>query len=185
MFALAKIVLPEPVTIRLPGSRGICRTFKGFDLCFAFLPAFRTIYAQLAGIPQRLPIYGPDDWPFVLADIPDQHAERVLQILGSDPASVLQALCDGRDIPAPPPRVPREIANWRAKAVLSGLGLLDSASAALDALPEPARTVARLAWTGDAKLSRSSPAVAFIAASIGLSESQLDRLFIDGEALVV
>ncbi len=197
MFSLAHIQFPSPITLRYPARRrvnspapslpgaGSERVFAGFNLAFVFNPHFRLIHTQFAGIPTALQIYTAEDWPAVVGDTPDQHAARTLQVLGSDPASVLQALLDGTPPPPMPPRIPRELPNWRVKAVLAGMGLLAAAEAALESLPDPQKTVARLAWHGDAKLSRTSPAVAFIAAAIGLTSEQIDQAFVTAEALVI
>ena len=112
------------------------------------------------------------------------HAARVEEILSPDPAAVLQALCDGRALP-PTPRVPRELPNWRLKAVLSRLGLLASANAAFDALPQSQRDIALLAWNGDARCARNSQSVAFIASAIGLDSDAVDRIFKDAERLEI
>lgn len=195
MFALARVNLPAPVSLLMPAGRGrivgvpipgtVPRVVAGFDACFRINPVTRTIHAEMPPLPRALLIYGGEDFAGAAADTPEQHAARVLEILGADPAGGLQALIDGRAMPEPPPRVPREVANWRVKAVLHQRGLLAAAGAALDALPEPGRTIARLAWDGDAKLARTSPAVAFIAASIGLVPAEIDQAFIAAEGLVI
>lgn len=186
MFALATIDLAAPVTITFRGGRRSgSRTFSRLELCFDFVPAFRLVFAQIAGIPRPLPIYGPEDWPFILADSPEHHAARVVEILGADPAPTLQALCDGTAIPQQPPRVPRELPNWRLKAVLSSRGLLDSANAAFDALPAAQRDIAKLAWHGDAKCARRSQSVLFIAGALGLDSDAIDKLFREAERLEI
>jgi len=108
-----------------------------------------------------------------------------VHLLGSDPATILQALIDGPDLPPLPPRVPREIPNWRAKVILAGMGLLPTVEAAIASLPEPERTVATLAWGGDARLARRGKTVLGLAAALGLSSAQVDQLFIAAEALEV
>jgi|GEM_PF-2916427 len=143
----------------------------------------RSITALLPPIPGGLPLYGPDDFPAACADSMDDHAARVLQLLGSDPATALQALIDGEEMPTPPVRVPREIANWRAKAILSGMGQLDAVDAFIAALPGDQSTILALAWHGNAALARTSATVSTIAASLGLSSAQVDDFFIASEAL--
>jgi hypothetical protein len=145
----------------------------------------REIRAYLPPIPSALLIYGPEDFSAAASDSPDDHAARVLQILGTIPAIILQALIDGAELPALPPRVPREIPNWRAKVILAQMGLLSTVEAAIAALPEPEHTVARLAWGGDAKLARSGKTVLSLAAALGLDDDQVDALFIAAEALEV
>ena len=65
------------------------------------------------------------------------------------------------------------------------MGLLSTVEAAIAALPEPDRTIARLAWGGDAKLARRGKTVLGLAAALGLSSDQVDQLFIAAEALEV
>ena len=171
--------------VKLTPETGTPRTLSGFDCCFAINPVTRTIHAHLPPLPRALLVYGPQDFDSAAADTPDQHAERVLQILGNDPAPILQALIDGTPIADPPIRVPREIANWRAKTVLASMGKLDSVASFLASLPEPERTAATLAWNGDAKVMRKSPMVAVLADFLRLSEADLDALFIAAAALEI
>ena len=198
MFALAKLTLPSPVTLvirrynrpragrqALPINAGTEKTFEVLDLCFTLAALPQTIHAQIAGIARPLLIYGPTDFREVVTDTPDQHAQRVLEVLGSDPATMLQALCDGGDIPPLPARVPREIPNWRCKAVLSQMGLLNQVEAIMDALPEPDRTVARLAWNGDGKVARHGKTVLGLASVLNLTPAQIDAMFIAAEAIDV
>lgn len=201
-FHLATIQLAEPVTIYLPTSprprvvgpgqtvpftaeNGEETTLTELDCSFVLNVVTQTIHAQLARIPRPLLIYGPADFAAVAADLPAHHGERVLQVLGSDPAQTLQALCNGTELPATPVRVPREIPNWRAKVILAQMGLLPTVEAAISALPEPDRTVASLAWGGDAKLARRGKTVLGLASALGLTADQVDQLFIAAEALEV
>jgi hypothetical protein len=78
----------------------------------------------------------------------------------------------------PPPRVPREVPNWRMKAILTRIGMLDAARSALESLPPQAKDVALLAWDGDAHFSRRSPSVEFIARALRISALELDEIFI-------
>jgi len=201
---LARIQLANPVTIYLAvwgGSRprivagadptpygpenGEAHVITYLDAEFTLNVVTRTVHAALAPIPRPLQIYGPEDFTLIAADPPEQHAERVLQLLGTDPAAVLQALIDGRALPAAPPRVPREIPNWRAKVILAGMGLLPAVESAIASLPEPDKTVATLAWAGDAKLARRGKTVLGLSAALGLTSDQIDQLFIAAEALEI
>lgn len=142
----------------------------------------RTITAHLPPVPIGLQIYGPADFVAACPDEPEDHAARVLQILGSDPAAALQSLINGVP-PAMPPRIPREIPNWRAKAVLAAMGLTDQVNAIIAALPEPQRTVVTAAWTGDAKLARAGQTVSALGAALGMTSEQIDALFIAADAI--
>jgi hypothetical protein len=65
------------------------------------------------------------------------------------------------------------------------MGLLDPINAAIAAMPNPDRTVASLAWHGDAKLARRGKTVLGLAAALGLTDAQVDALFIAADALEV
>ena len=205
-FHLATIQLAEPLTVYLPpgGARprvvapggaasalpltaenGVETIFTELECAFWINVVTQTIHAQIARVPNPLLIYGPSDFAAVAADLPEHHCERVMEVLGGDPAQALQALCNGTALPPMPPRVPREIPNWRAKVILASMGLLKTVEAAIAALPEPDRTVASLAWGGDAKLARRGKTVLGLAAALGLSDAQVDDLFIAAEAIEV
>lgn len=201
------ITLPQPVTLDLrqatgprprvitaepaapltddPDLEAVWREFTEFPMWLTIDATAREIRAQLSPLPRMLPLYGPEDFTAAAADTMEDHAARVLHLLGTDPATVLQALCDGDELPPRPPRVPREIPNWRAKVILAQMGLLATVEAAIAALPEPDRTVASLAWGGDAKLARRGKTVLGLAAALGLTPDQVDALFIAAEALEV
>ena len=154
------------------------------DAAFAVNVVTKTIHAQLAPIPLPLLIYGAEDFAYVAADTPEQHAERVLQVLGNDPAIALQALIDGRQ-PTPPQRIPREIDFWRADYILKSMGLISAVEQAIAALPDPQRSIVQSAWAGKAKISRTGIAVTALAPALGLTYEQIDNLFIAAEALKV
>ena len=64
-------------------------------------------------------------------------------------------------------------------------GLLPAVEAALDAMPEPARTVAIAAWNGGADLARSGPTVLALSTTLGLTDDQVDDMFRQAAALEV
>lgn len=203
MIAQTIVRLPAPVTLdlRLP-ARPRPRVVQGAPTPtgervdalheFATLPLYlvvdaaaRSIAAYLPPIPYHLPLYGPEDYIAAAGDSMEDHASRVLQLLGSDPAMILQALLDGDNLPAPPARVPREIPNWRCKAVLTQMGLITQVEAIMAALPEPDRTIAQLAWHGDGKVARRGKTVLSLAHVLGLSDDQVDAMFVAAEGIEV
>jgi len=199
MFTLATIPLPHPVTVRVPvhvplrsrvqavsetDPQTTDSTLEVLHVCFRINTDTRSIHAEIPPLPEQVRIYGPDDFPFVVADTPEQHAERVLQLLGSDPATVLQAWADGRATD-PPKRVPRELPNWRVKAVLHQMGHLERVEQTIATLPDPEGTIIRLAWAGDAKFARHSATVEALSASLGLTPTQLDDIFIRAEGIPI
>ena len=159
--------------------------FDQFPCYLVIDAAARTISAYLPPIPRRLPLYGPEDFAAAAGDTMEDHAQRVLQLLGSDPASTLQALIDGSDLPPVPPRVPREIPNWRCKAVLTQMGLITQVEAIMAALAEPDRTIAQLAWHGDGKVARRGKTVLGLAQVLGLSDDQVDAMFVAADKIEV
>lgn len=190
MLAQTYVRFPSPITVNLrldiegEDHEPQSAEFSEMPLILHIDAVGRTIAAHLPPVPTALEIYGPADFTAACPDTPEEFAERVLQCLGTDPATALQGLVNGIQQELPP-RIPREIPNWRAKVILAGMGMLDPIQAAIEAMPEPDRTVARLAWNGDAKLARRGKTVLGLAAALGLSDAQVDALFIAADALEV
>ena len=113
----------------------------------------------------------------------DDHAARVRQLLGSDPATALQALIDGEEMPALTPRVPREVAHWRIAHILDEDGKLAEAEAFIATIPPPDGTIAAAAWAGKSAVARRSSLVLAVAVSLGYSASAMDSVFIRAEAI--
>lgn len=85
--------------------------------------------------------------------------------------------------PPPPPSVPQEVTMRQARLALLGIGMLSTVEAAIDALPEPPRTAARIEWDYSNTIQRNNGFVSQLAATLGFSESQLDELFITASGL--
>jgi len=90
-----------------------------------------------------------------------------------------------RPVHVPAVVVPQSIANWRAKAAIELAGLTSAVETAMQALDEPARTVALSAWSNGAELARRGPTVLALAAALGLTAAQVDALFVTGASLTV
>lgn len=74
------------------------------------------------------------------------------------------------------PAVPQSVSRFQARAALHLAGLLDQIEATMtDPETDP---LARLAWHDARDFHRDSPTVAAMAAALGLSDAQLDELFI-------
>ncbi len=61
---------------------------------------------------------------------------------------------------------------------LHQLGHLTNVEAAINALPDPPRTEARIAWDFSNTIQRSNPFVSQLAALLGFTEHDLDELFV-------
>ena len=77
---------------------------------------------------------------------------------------------------APPTPIPATVTRFQALATLAVGGWLDTVHVYIDALPRS--NVQRLAWENATDWERTSPTVNAIAAMLGLSDAQVDDLFI-------
>lgn len=87
------------------------------------------------------------------------------------------------DPPPGPPPVPSEATMRQARLALLGAGLLDDVTAAIDALPEPTRTAARIEWEYSTTVQRHRGLVQQLSTALGMSAAQLDALFIAAAAI--
>jgi hypothetical protein len=85
--------------------------------------------------------------------------------------------------PAPQQIVPSVITMRQARLALLSQGLLTSVETALDSLPEPQRTAAKITWEYSGEVQRHNGFVLSLAPALGLSESETDTLFIYGATL--
>lgn len=65
----------------------------------------------------------------------------------------------------------------QARLALLSIGKLDDVDAAIQALPEPAKTTAKIEWEYAAHIEINSPLIQSLAPEIGITESQLKDLF--------
>lgn len=91
---------------------------------------------------------------------------------------------DGWVTPPPaPPSVPGSITMRQARLCLHKHGMLAGVQPAIDALPEPDKTAAQIEWDYSATVERDRGFVLTIAESLGLTDEQLDELFIEAATL--
>ena len=107
--------------------------------------------------------------------------------LGAD-APQYQALMDeiaATYVPPPPapPYVPEQVTMRQARLALLGAGLLSSVDAAIASLPSPQKEAAQIEWEYAAVVQRNSGLVPAMAQALGMSEAQIDELFITAAAL--
>src|SRR5574338_1021661 len=82
----------------------------------------------------------------------------------------------------PPAPVPQSLTRFQALAVLLQVGLLDEVEAMM-AAPETDRMV-KIAFENAQSFERTSPTLLQLAAALGLTDAQLDQMFIDGSKIV-
>jgi hypothetical protein len=76
----------------------------------------------------------------------------------------------------PPPAIPPTVTRFQALATLAASGWLDTIHVYIDALPR--NNVQRLAFENATDWERTSPTVNALAQMLGLSDAQVDDLFI-------
>lgn len=81
--------------------------------------------------------------------------------------------------PEPTPTVPKSVTNVQARLAMLNAGLLDDATSAVEAMG-PA---ALIEWEHSVVIHRDSPLVAEAASALGLTDDQVDALFIAAAAL--
>lgn len=87
---------------------------------------------------------------------------------------------DGTPTQAPAPVV---VTMRQARLALRAAGKLAAVDAAITAMPEPARTAARIEWDYATEVRRDWPLVLALAPALGLDEAALDALFAAAVAL--
>ena len=74
--------------------------------------------------------------------------------------------------------IPTSVTPRQARLALLQIGKLDAVSAALAAIPDPARrTAAQVEWEYATVIERNSPLVTSLAAGLGLTAADIDALF--------
>lgn len=76
----------------------------------------------------------------------------------------------------PPPSIPQSVTRFQALAILAAGGYLDTVRTYINTL-DP-YNVQRLAWENAADWERTSPTLNALAAMLGLTDAQVDDLFV-------
>lgn len=84
----------------------------------------------------------------------------------------------------PPPEVPQSVTRAQAKLALLQAGLLSSIQPAIDSIPdETTRVAAQIEWDDRLSFERSSGALVSMATMLGMTDAQIDELFIAASQL--
>ena len=78
---------------------------------------------------------------------------------------------------------PAIVTMRQARLALLGSGLLASVEDAINALPEPQKSAARIEWDYSSEVHRNRAFVLTLAAALNLSTEQLDSLFTQAATL--
>lgn len=82
----------------------------------------------------------------------------------------------------PAPSIPQEVPMWAVRTVLQNDNLFDQAQTAIDASTDNAL---KNVWEYGNYATRSSKAIASLAATLNLTDAQIDQMFIDADNLEV
>ena len=82
------------------------------------------------------------------------------------------------DAVANAPQVPSEVTMRQARLALLGAGKLALVDAAIDALPQPQRSAARIEWEYSSAVQRHNGFVAALGPALGMTPEQIDALFV-------
>lgn len=86
--------------------------------------------------------------------------------------------------PAPPPAVPASVSMRQGRKALASVGLLGAVDAAITSIADPAQRIdAQIEWEYATEIRRESPLIASLGPALGLSEAQIDSLFIAAAAI--
>ena len=83
----------------------------------------------------------------------------------------------------PPPPIPDVVTMRQARLALLGAGLLSQVETALNSLEEPHRSAALIEWEYAQEVERDYPWVTQMVAVMGLTDEQVDDLFMAAAAL--
>lgn len=81
------------------------------------------------------------------------------------------------------PIVPEEIAMWQARAVMIDAGILAGVYAIFNAMASPAKEKAIAKFEYSSTMRRSDPLINYAAPALGLTQAQIDTLFIEASKL--
>ncbi len=75
-------------------------------------------------------------------------------------------------------RVPAAVTMRQARLALLAAGKLSAVDAAINSMPEPTQSAARIEWEYSVEVQRHNGFVAALGPALGLSQEQIDALFI-------
>ncbi len=81
------------------------------------------------------------------------------------------------------PSVPQKVTMRQARLALHNINKLSAVEAAINALPEPPKTAARIEWDYSSEVHRNKEFTLMMATALGLTDEALDNLFITAAAL--
>ena len=124
------------------------------------------------------PAHDPDTQRIELAASPTERTGQawlrgwvVVALTASEMAAIAKA------------KVPASVTMRQGRLALLAAGKLAQVDAAIASLPEPQKSAALIEWKFSNELQRGNAFVATLGAALGLSDAQVDQLFIAAAAL--
>lgn len=112
------------------------------------------------------------------------NAPHMIEIQGFDTSLLGNSYANGVFTPPPPvSNVPASITMRQARLVLFTAGLIGAVQTAINSLPSPDKEKAQIEWDYSNEVLRHNGFVATLGPALGLSEAQIDALFITGATL--
>lgn len=81
--------------------------------------------------------------------------------------------------------IPQEVQLWRVRTILKLSGLESNIETALNGLDEPMKTGALYVWNYGTTIERGSATVQLLQYVLGLSDTQVDDIFIQANSIVI
>lgn len=123
-------------------------------------------------------VYAPIPASSTMIEPPEVAAGKVAIFTGSGWVE-----SDPPVIETPVVPVPDSITMRQARLQLHAIGKLSAVQDAINQLPEPPKTSAQIEWDYAAVVERASPFVALLTPALGLSDEEMDELFIQASKL--
>lgn len=140
--------------------------------------AYVTFVCASAGI-ESLPDAAADSYAA-------QHAGKTITDLELELAAAIDAAKDkpgAPDLPTPTvDGIPTRVTMRQARLALLGAGKLAVVDAAIDGMPEPQKSAARIEWEYSTEVQRNNGFVAALGPALGMTEEQIDALFVAAAA---
>lgn len=106
--------------------------------------------------------------------------DAIAGLIAADTGTIGDSVVDGVIVPQPEPpaKVPQSVTMRQARLALHAAGLLSSVDAAIASMQEPQKTAAQIEWEYASAVERNAGLVPAMAAALGMSEADIDDLFI-------
>ncbi len=86
-------------------------------------------------------------------------------------------------VPAPAPAVPESVTMRQCRIALLDAGLLDAVQSSIATMPGTEGERARIDWEYALEVRRDWPLIAYMAGDLGLTDEQVDGLFVAASAI--